>query len=290
MNSRYSPVIVIGMHRSGTTLITRMLEDLGLFVGATREGNEEATFFRTINEWLMSQSGAAWDHPDPINYLLRNKDIRPLTQDYIVRYLMESPRVISFLGWRKYLRYGTPFELDCPWGWKNPLNTYTLPLWLDIFPTAKVIHVYRHGVDVANSLMERTLHGMQRTSTQRLYYKLRSLHWIRPKVAGFIPSMRCASLDGGLSLWEEYLSQARYYTHKMPGRALEIKYEDLLSDPYPAVKTLAQFCALSAKEICLHNAARQVNKERAYAYRQNRELKSFADGVADRLVAHNYSA
>src|SRR5882762_1173779 len=137
MPSSYSPIIVIGMHRSGTTLVTRMLEDLGLFVGATREGNEEASFFLAINRWLMFQSGAAWDYPEPIAYLLQHKEIRALARDYIVRYLMESPRVISFLGWRNYWRYGTLVELDCPWGWKNPLNTYTLPLWLDIFPEAK---------------------------------------------------------------------------------------------------------------------------------------------------------
>ena len=28
------PIIILGMHRSGTTMITKMLENLGLFVGA----------------------------------------------------------------------------------------------------------------------------------------------------------------------------------------------------------------------------------------------------------------
>ncbi len=30
------------------------------------------------------------------------------------------------------------------WGWKDPRNTFTLPMWLSIFPKARVLHVLRN--------------------------------------------------------------------------------------------------------------------------------------------------
>ena len=48
------PVIIIGMHRSGTSMLTRLLEKAGLFVGHEKENNWEAWFFPKINQWLFS--------------------------------------------------------------------------------------------------------------------------------------------------------------------------------------------------------------------------------------------
>src|ERR1700685_2157824 len=163
-----SPIIIIGMHRSGTTMIARMLEAMGLFVGKKKESNHEALFFLRIDRWLFSQCGASWENPQPIYYLVENAEARAMTTDYIARYLLPSPRAISYLGLKKYLRYWTPANLRVPWGWKSPLSTYTLPLWLDIFPDAKVIHIYRPGVDVRNSLRARVQREKSRTRMQQL--------------------------------------------------------------------------------------------------------------------------
>jgi hypothetical protein len=289
MSRTFNPIIIIGMHRSGTSIVTRMLEGLGLFVGTRKEYNQEAIFFLQIDRWLLSQCGASWQHPQGIGYLLQEKEVRALTADYIARYLIESPRIISFMGWKNYLRYKSLFNFPVRWGWKCPLSTYTLPIWLDIFPSAKVIHVYRHGVDVANSLRQRSLPTFNPADRQGVYYKLRFLHWFRPKAGGFMDSMRCATLEGGLSLWEEYLSEARTHVERLAGQALEVKYEDLIQEPGRGLRQMADFCGLHSSEETFERVAGQVNKERAYAYRGSLELKSFADRVAGRLVAQNYS-
>jgi hypothetical protein len=75
-----------------------MLEAAGLFLGHRKEGNNESLFFLNIDKWLISQSGASWENPAPIRYLLENRQIRAMTADYMQRYLLDSPRVISFLG------------------------------------------------------------------------------------------------------------------------------------------------------------------------------------------------
>jgi len=288
MSTSHPPVIIIGMHRSGTTMITRLLESLGLFVGEKKEDNHEAIFFHRINLWIASQCGGFWDHPEPIHELVENRDIRALVTNYIDRYLLQSPRTVNFLGWRKYLRYRNPRNLDVPWGWKSPLNTYTLPLWLDLFPEAKVIHIYRHGVDIAQSLKVRGRREMKRTRLQQLYYDLPFLHWIKPKPGSFIDSVRCDSLEGGLSLWEEYFSEARTHIGSMGERAVEVKYEDFLAEPTQTLMQLAAFCGVTSDKAAVELAAGRVKIERAYAYRRDPELQAFADQVAQRLVTNSY--
>ncbi len=43
-----SPVIVIGMHRSGTTLVTRLLEDLCVSMGNSQGINTSEDFFFSV--------------------------------------------------------------------------------------------------------------------------------------------------------------------------------------------------------------------------------------------------
>jgi hypothetical protein len=286
-SSTVSPVIVIGMHRSGTSMITRMLETMGLFVGERKDDNHEAHFFMDIDLWLIAQCGGSWEYPAPIYNLVENSGVRALTTDYVA-HLLRSPRASSYLGWRKYLRYRDVAKLGVPWGWKCPLTTYTLPLWLDIFPEARVIHIYRHGIDVANSLRARMRREMRRTWLQELYYRMPALYWIKPKTGGFISSFRCASLEGGLTLWEEYLCEARKHVRNLEGRAIELKYEDFLANPATALRQLAAFCNLPLSDKVLEQAARHVKKERAYAYLENSELRAFASRVTERLGVYDY--
>ena len=197
-----APIIFIGMHRSGTSMIGRLLEDMGLFVGTRKEDNNEAMFFQRLKEWLMAQCGARWDTPQATQYLWRNGELLTWIDDYI-RQLLDGPRAIQFIGLRHYLTTGGITKLHFPWGWKDPRNTFTLPVWLRIFPEAKVICIERHGVDVAQSLRVRSWEGF--ACTIRKYRKYRPIFSVRSKRGGFIESPRCASLEGGFhcggSIW-----------------------------------------------------------------------------------------
>lgn len=282
---RRSPIIIIGMHRSGTSMIARILEELGLFVGKKKESHLEALFFLNLNDWLLNQSGGAWDNPGHIRRLLSCGEVRALVMEWI-RYLMKTPRVVSYLGWGKYLRYRTPANLDIPWGWKDPRNTYTLPLWLDLFPNAKIIHIYRNGIDVANSLKVRADNTLWNSKT--IYPKRKRLYWMRPQKGRFIDSLRCNQLEGGFSLWEEYMWEAKSHVIALESNSLELKYEDFLADPNTALKELTDFCNLKASDEDIEKAAGQVKKGRAYAYQDNPELKTFVEQVAERMKVFGY--
>lgn len=129
---------------------------------------------------------------------------------------------------------------------------------------------------------------MQQNWSRRLYYRLRPLHWVWPKQGDFMASVRCHSLRDGLTLWEEYMSEARTAVEQLGERALELKYEDFLAEPLPALVKLAQFCGLPADHAAVQQAAASVKQERAFAYRTNHELKQFADHEAQRLAAQHY--
>src|SRR5687768_5428442 len=59
------PLIILGMHRSGTSMLARMLEACGLFVGAALEENHEPPLFRKINDRMLALAGASWTRPEP---------------------------------------------------------------------------------------------------------------------------------------------------------------------------------------------------------------------------------
>jgi len=279
------PILIIGMHRSGTTLVTKLLEDLGLFTGKRKEENHESEFFLHLNHWLMTQAGGGWDHPEPVLDLLAHERVLSLATDYI-QYQLRSPRVISYLGVGKYLRYRTPANLPDPWGWKDPRNTYTLPLWLRIFPDARFIHVYRHGVDVAKSLQSRHLRLLARSERRR--WLLKAASTFRRKRGGFADSVHCNSLEYGLHLWEAYVQRAHRLVASYPDRACELRYESLLSNPAKELATLATFCELPTDDSMLANAARHVRPSRAYAYRDKPELTHLAEAFATPLRAMGY--
>ena len=78
-----SPIIVIGMHRSGTTLLTRMLEVCGVFWGALPDEYNESAFFQFSNEALFAMASATWDAPAPMEHFLGHPDNQKKGSDFL---------------------------------------------------------------------------------------------------------------------------------------------------------------------------------------------------------------
>jgi hypothetical protein len=280
-----TPIIILGMHRSGTSMITRMLESLGLFVGKEQEENSEAIFFLKLNNWLLKQSGGAWDNPKPFHYLLDFPRLRELSQDYLTLSL-STPRVISYLGWRHYMSSRKLEHLSFPWGWKDPRNTYTLPIWLDLFPQAKIVHIYRHGVDVSQSLVKRQ--GQRLAEGEKRYAKRRFLYQVVHKRGGFTHSARCYSREHAFSLWEDYVCEAQRHVASLGDRAYEVKFEDFLADAPTYLAELARFCQLDVSEEHINAVAQNAKPSRSQAYASDPELLAFSQSVSERLGRYGY--
>jgi hypothetical protein len=138
-------ICVAGMHRSGTSLLTRLLRNCGLDLGdeadlmqpwdGNPDGYWENLKFVEINEALLFASGGGWDHPPP----------QPVRWS-------EVPALAELLEAARKLVAGFASE---PWGWKDPRNSLTLPFWQEVLPGLKVVVAVRNPLEVARSLSRR---------------------------------------------------------------------------------------------------------------------------------------
>lgn len=281
----HPPVIIIGMHRSGTTILSRLLDNFGLFSGSKKGPyNNEALLFQRLNNWILQQAGARWDFPMPIDYLLNDNELISLVENFILQ-TINGLSSINFLGMKRYLRYRGIFGFNMPWGWKDPRTTFTLPIWLRIFPEAKVIYVERHGVDVAQSLKVRR-DKMQKRNVAH-YKKWHKRFSLFSAKHTFSHSLRCKSLNGAFSLWEEYVKCGRMHVESIPdGRCFSLRYEDLLKDGEMYLSQLVDFCGLTTSDATIKDSVKKFDKNRAYAYRKNAKLLVFAHSVSDRLMGY----
>ncbi|HEV2154883.1 sulfotransferase [Bradyrhizobium sp.] len=282
-----TPVIFIGMHRSGTSMLGRLLEELGMFFGTRKDENNEALFFQELNDWLLTQCGGRWDNPGPFKDFFWHSDEAVRWTETYLRNMLASPRAIQFLGARRLLSGGIA-NLDEPWGWKDPRTTFTLGMWLKLFPDAKVVSIERNGVDVAQSLRTREIKILG--DAQQYYERYRALFFVRPRRAGFASSPRCLSLENAFSLWQEYTAAADIAIAALPReRTLTLRYEEVLSDPVRWLTEAAAFCELNASSSRIEEAVKSIRADRAQAYESDTELKRFAEAHAEALAARGYS-
>ncbi|MDZ7807377.1 MAG: sulfotransferase [Gracilimonas sp.] len=269
------PIMIMGMHRSGTSMLTRILEKSGIFVGNDLSQYHESYFFYQLNNLLLNQLGGRWDNPPDFNYLLNNEPELKINLEYFDD-ILNSVMFRKYLGLKSYVKSGGYNNFDFNWGWKDPQNTITLPFWLKIFPEAKLVYIERHGVDVAKSLKKRNDDTLERGIAK--YQKYKKLYPFRPKTGGFSFSLRCGTLQGGLDLWNEYRAAAKINLALQNKELVHsIKYEDLLTDPQEHLTNLFQFLQLNIDQKTLDKLSANINASRCYAYRKNEELSRFAE-------------
>src|SRR5699024_9525406 len=58
-----SPIIIIGMHRSGTSLLSRIFEHFQIYMGRKKDFHNESQYFQQINKWIIKNLDASWDKP-----------------------------------------------------------------------------------------------------------------------------------------------------------------------------------------------------------------------------------
>lgn len=139
-------ICIIGMHRSGTSMIARLLHQCGLYLGPEQEllgahgGNPEGHFehtgFLKIDDALLQHLGGSWDAPP---------EFRPgWESDASLKELLAEARALlaTFAGKRT-------------WGWKEPRTTILLPFWKSLVPNLRFVICVRSPLEVTGSLVER---------------------------------------------------------------------------------------------------------------------------------------
>jgi hypothetical protein len=250
------PAIVIGMHRGGTSLVAGMLIRLGVFMGPGLRlphpgearspslilgGYGEAEAFFGLNEQLLERAGATWAQPEPL-LALRND---PRFAAAAARFLQGATfgRIA-----RNYLR-GMPAGAGV-WGWKDPRNTLTLPVWLRLFPDARVLHVHRDPEAAARSLHRRAQLWSDQTlapapASHRVARALLSpravVRAIRRRLVPPLPAgpNSCLDYDFCLHLARLYDAEAAQCSASLRN-CVEIEYAEVLADPAGTARLLAE--------------------------------------------------
>lgn len=275
-----SPLIIIGMHRSGTTMITKLLENLGLFVGDQKEVNSESVFFHKLNRWIMIQSNSAWDNPIPARFKtdFHNKNITRVLEAHLRGYGR-----YKYLGRKNFFKYKSLKDINFDWGWKDPVNTLNIDNWKAVFPNAKILNIYRNPIDIAESLRvrEHKIQGrFKLTYAKQMHEKL-----LTPRRL-YNRSVKLFDIMEGIKLWEEYIEAAEIAREKYNNLWLDIQYEDFLDHPQSRLKTIVDFVGLGAHEETLDEATKVINNDRKFAFTQDDKLMKLYEAIKDRhLVA-----
>ena len=142
------PIAITGMHRTGTSMITRALHDSGLHLVGTDadelvdaaednpEGFWENKAIVSCNDELLEATGGAWDNPPALP---------PVAVD--------DPRV-AHLADASTTALAALREHD-HWGFKDPRTCLTARYWLDLEPELRFVICVRHPIEVALSLKRR---------------------------------------------------------------------------------------------------------------------------------------
>ena len=267
-----NPTIVVGMHSSGTTLLSRTLSQVGVLMGEDQvTATGESIFFQNLNQRLLSEAGASWFRPDPFLEAVDHWDSStPAVQSLRTACLTRKSR--RFLGRQRWEEYGSLFNQPYHWGWKDPRNCLTLPLWLRIFPEAKVILLIRNGIDVSESLVNREQRFLERRWWRCGRFLFRAMT-LRNPFANPVTGFGRHEMFG---LWRRYLDAALNTVSALDGRRLLIlRFEDLVSSPETHLRHLVEFVGLDFDQAKVRRVAESIDPRKSWAFVSSSILREF---------------
>ena len=191
------PIVITGMHRSGTSLLASLLQSAGLHLGerllppsqANQPGYfEDVDFIGLHDRALIDLGRSMYDPPESTGAF--EGDVLDDAQSLLARSADQ-----------------------CPWGWKDPRSVLFLEQWRQLAPDAQFVFVYRHPAQV--------LHSLRRRGDAEL-------QWQYPGAASV------ASLGGlrfrigrAASMWIQYNRRMVEFSRKHPDQCVILPLDNL---------------------------------------------------------------
>ena len=139
-------IIVLGMHRSGTSAIARLLNLMGAYFGGEKistgasaeneKGFWERLDVRALNDSMLHNANCDWDR-------ITELDLDAIPEDFVNAYHRSARDIVLNL------------DAHRPWFIKEPRLSILLPLWRPALELPFCVHVFRHPLEVAHSLKAR---------------------------------------------------------------------------------------------------------------------------------------
>ncbi|WP_068775057.1 sulfotransferase [Paenibacillus sp. FJAT-26967] len=201
MSDRPIAVIILGMHRSGTSLLAQTVKSLGVYIGdehqmvPPREDNPEGFWEHAeivaVHDELLDRLSSSWDATKPLP-----------EQWWLTEAGMASRARLAAIIARDFSKHPL-------WGFKDPRTCLLLPLWQSVFDELNIEPRYilslRNPLNVAASLHKRDQFEH----------------------------------DKSFAMWNLYVLSSLYYTsHK---RRIVIDYDRLLEQPAETGRTISDF-------------------------------------------------
>jgi hypothetical protein len=131
-------ITILGMHRSGTSMLIGTLKEAGVFLGNVygdpiehnKKGLHEPKAVLFMHEDLFKANGGAWNNPPP---RVEWKDLHLAVRDLFIE---------SRLG-------------QALWAFKDPRTLFALDGWRSAMPHLELVGIFRHPLEVAASIQRR---------------------------------------------------------------------------------------------------------------------------------------
>jgi GT2 family glycosyltransferase len=173
-------IVVLGMHRSGMSALTRIINLLGVELGddllAASQDNEKGYFEHSttmlLNQQVLERLGTSWDSATPLP-----------------EYWWDDPKIISLRN-ELLAKLRQDFDKVPLWGIKDPRLCRLLPMWKSIFAglnsTPNYILMLRNPYGVAASLAKRNGFSLNKSLLLWLRYVLEAERGTRGSTRVFI--------------------------------------------------------------------------------------------------------
>ncbi|MGI9308070.1 MAG: hypothetical protein ACR2P6_02335 [Gammaproteobacteria bacterium] len=156
-------ICVVGMHRSGTSCLTGIMQGIGVELGEVftenlfnKRGNRENNRITTLNHAVLVHNQGDWNRP-------------VLAKRWTSKHAQERDAIIAELSGRT----------DTYWGFKDPRVLFTLDFWLERLESPDFVGTYRHPHRVALSLQNRDNTPFEQSWNLWLVYNRRLLELAR---------------------------------------------------------------------------------------------------------------
>jgi len=200
------PIFILGFPRSGTTLVEQVLS-----AHPRISAGDELPIIGDLTRVLPGLLQSPLAYPQALMELCMAE--QRAGADRLRDYYLQAAAALNFI------EPGSAFFTD-----KMPLNEMHLGLIALIFPTAPLIHVLRHPLDVVLSVFSnRMSHGFD-----------------------------CgASLESAARHYVLVMDLVEHYRSQMKLRYLQIRYEDIIDDQEGSVRRMLDFIGVPFDPACL---------------------------------------
>lgn len=209
-----SPVFIVGMNGSGTTLLLDCLNNHPELYGFPRETRVIPYFVKTVGKYgdlrVDANFRKLWVNFLKLSffkYLNGGIDV-PLPRDWA-----EAPRSVAGVVDGAF-RYFASKEGKIRWCEKTPMHAQHISLLSNAFPKAKFIHIIRDGRACAASF-----HRRWKYTPELTIYR-----------------------------WKFVIREARRQALTIDGRYLEVRYEDLTGNPEACMSKICDFLEIEFDE------------------------------------------